>query len=230
MSVVIYEDLIQGSEEWIEVRRGLLTASEMKNIITPAKLKYANSEKCRSFVCELAAQRVTGFVEPAYVNDDMLRGHEDEAEARRLYHMNYAPVRQVGFVTNNKWDFTIGYSPDFLVGDDGQAEVKSRRQKYQFETIAVDEMPSEYTIQVQTGLLVTERKWCDFISYNGGMLMFTKQVAADKEVQSAIVEAAAKFHEQLDGLILKYARRLADKSARLLPTVRRVALSDEITI
>ena len=164
MTITYHENLIQGSPEWHQARCGLLTASEMKLILTPT-LKIAANDKQRAHFYELMAQRITGYVDPAYISEDMLRGKEEEIDARIAYEEHYDIVREVGFVTNDKWGFTIGYSPDGLVGTNGQIECKSRRQKFQVETILSDEMPIEFSLQVQTGLLVTEREWCDFISY-----------------------------------------------------------------
>lgn len=222
MTIKIYRDLIQGTDEWRDARCGLLTASETKLIITPAKLQYASNDKERAHLYELAAQRVTGFVEPSYVNDDMLRGIEDEPLARQIYAAKYAPVEEIGFVTNDEWGFVLGASPDGFVGDDGEIQVKSPRQKTQFSTIAHYEMPSEHVIQVQTGLLVSGRSWCDFVSFHGGMPMATIRVHADAEIQAAIVEAATKFHEKLDSFLALYRARLHDSHARLVETEGRV--------
>ena len=41
-----------------------------------------------------------------------LRGWRDEIEARALYARHYAPVTEMGFINNDEWGFTIGYSPD----------------------------------------------------------------------------------------------------------------------
>src|SRR3546814_13754919 len=105
----------------------------------------------------------------------MLRGMDDEIIARDEYTKHHAPVEQTGFITNDKWGFTIGYSPDGLVGDDGLIECKSRRQKYQVQTIianvATDTAVPASLIQVQTGMLVAERKWFALISYCGGLPM-----------------------------------------------------------
>lgn len=215
-----FPDLIQGTEAWLAARCGLLTASEMKLIITPT-LKVASNDKERAHVWELAAQRITNYVEPSYIGDDMLRGMEDEVEARALYHEHYAPVTQMGFITNDRWGFTIGSSPDGLVGDDGLIECKSRRQKYQIETLASLAMPDDYWIQVQTLLLVTERQWCDFISYSGGLPMVTLRVLPDEKVQAAIVDAATAFEERVVLRIADYRDTLAS-SARLIPTERRI--------
>ena len=220
--IVIHSDLIQGSEEWLQVRRGLLTASEMKLIISPKLLRPAKNDKSRAHLFELLAQRLSGFIEPHYIGDDMLRGREEEELAREVYEDEYGPVTQVGFIANSKWGFTIGYSPDGLVGDDGLIEAKSRRQKFQVETILADEMPEDYVIQVQTGLLVTERKWCDFISYCGGMPMFTKRICPDAEIQGAILEAAAAFEKELRAKRSEYEERLISSADRLIPTERYI--------
>ncbi|CAB4219412.1 phage_rel_nuc, putative phage-type endonuclease [uncultured Caudovirales phage] len=214
------QDLIQGSDEWLAARCGLLTASEMKLVITPT-LKVADNDKTRAHMWELLAQRVTGHVEPHYISDDMLRGQEDEIEARLVYAKHYAEVEEIGFITNDEWGFTIGYSPDGLVGDDGLIEIKSRRQKYQIETITSQKMPDDYAIQVQTGLLVSGRKWCDFVSYSGGLHMVTIRVFPDPVIQTAIIAAATAFETKLAEKRAEYEAAIASK-ARLIPTERRI--------
>lgn len=221
MGIVIHEDFEQGSGDWLQARCGLLTASEMKLIITPGKLQAANNDKSRCHLYELLAQRITGYVEPSYISDDMLRGREDEVEAREIYNDEYAPVKQVGFITNDKWGFTLGYSPDGLVGEDGTIEAKGRRQKYQVETILNDAMPEEYMLQVQTGLLVSERKWCDFISFCGGLYMYTKRIYADAEIQNAIIQAATEFEKKMAAALEQWKALSTSESMRLIPTERR---------
>lgn len=229
----IYTDLIQGSDEWLAARCGLLTASEMKLIITPT-LKVASNDKERAHLYELLAQRITGYVEPHYISDDMLRGQEDEWEAVRVYAENYAPVERVGFITNDKWGFTIGYSPDGLIGDDGLIECKSRRQKYQVQTIVenvltdgAQTIPPEYAIQVQTGLLVSEREWTDFVSYSGGLPMAVIRCFPIPEVQDAILNAAAEFEARLAKKLVDY-RAALESDARLIPTERRIEMEMHI--
>lgn len=220
MTITYHRDLVQGSDEWHAARCGMLTASEMRLIITPT-LKVASNEKERAHLFELLAQRVTGYVEPSYVSDDMLRGREDEIEARALYAERYAPVEECGFVVNDRWGFRIGYSPDGLVGSDGLIECKSRRQKYQVETIVSGAMPDDYMIQAQTGMLVAERQWLDFVSYSGGLPMATIRVYPDARIQEAILVAAESFEERLSVRLKQYREALAGK-ARLIPTERRV--------
>lgn len=222
MTVKIHEAFDQGSEEWLQARCGVLTASEMKLIVTPT-LKPASNDKERAHLYELVAQRITGFVEPRYISDDMLRGREDEVTARALYSQHYAPAREVGFITNDEWGFTLGYSPDGLVDDDGLIEGKSRRQKFQIETIVNGVVPVDFTIQCQTGLLVSKRKWLDFISYSGGLPMVTLRMWPDPEMQAAIIAAARAFETKAAQMVADYADRLAS-GMRLIPTERTIEL------
>ena len=189
-------DVEQGTEEWLAMRCGILTASEMNLIVTPT-LKPASNDKERAHLFELLGQRITGYVEPRYVSDDMLRGQWDEIDARIKYRDHFGPVTECGFITNDDHGFVIGYSPDGLVGDDGLIECKSRRQRFQVETIVSDSVPVEYMLQLQTGLLVSGREWIDFISYCGGMPMYVKRVFPDAAIQDAIVTAARSFETRL---------------------------------
>lgn len=222
--IIYYKEMIQGSEAWHSIRCGVPTASEMKLLVTPT-LKVAANEKERAHMWELLAQRLTKHVEPRYISDDMLRGQEDEIEAVALYAKTYEPVERVGFVTNDRWGFTIGYSPDALVGADGLVECKSRGQKYQIQTIvdyvSADKIDPDFAIQVQTGLMVSERKWCDLISFCGGLPMATVRVYPDEKIQAAILEAVTAFEERLAIAMRKYGE-VVSSSKRLIPTIRRI--------
>ena len=224
MTVTYHRDLIQGSDEWHQARLGLLTASEFKLILTPT-LRIANNDKLRAHVWEIAAQRISNYVEPTYVGDEMLRGMDDEIIARDLYSKHHAPVEEVGFVTNDKWGFMLGCSPDGLVGTDGGIECKSRRQKYQVQTIVENYrdggIPSDFILQVQGEMLVCERKWWDFISYSGGLHMAVIRVHADTEIQNAIVEAAADFERKCLDAMADYFEAIEAMKTKI-PTERRV--------
>jgi hypothetical protein len=224
---VMHPDLAQGSDEWLAARRGLITASEMKLLMT-AGGKVAENDKSRAHIWELAAQRISGYVEPSFISDDMLRGYDDELAASRVYADNVAPVEHVGFITNSRWGFTLGYSPDGLVGGDGLIECKSRRQRFQIETIvrhihddAGTTIPDDHVLQCQFGLLVSERKWLDFISYSGGLPMAVIRVLPAADMQERIVAACEAAEAQIAEVIAKY-RAAANGGNRLFPTERRI--------
>jgi hypothetical protein len=211
MTLTISTDLVQRSEEWYAARLGLVTASAVGKLITPKTVQPANNPDSRRMALTLAAERITGWSEPAYVNDDMWRGIEDEPRARAMYAKHHAPVDEAGFMVEDRFGFRIGYSPDGLVGDDGLIEIKSRRPKVHLETVLAGEPPIDCMAQLQCGLLVSGRKWIDYISYSGGMALWVKRVtpqqkwfdaiiAATTDIESDIADMVEIYTESVDGL------------------------------
>ena len=218
MTIIHHPDVEQGSEEWAAMRCGLLTASEMHLILTPT-LKAAANEKERAHLFELLAQRINQYVEPRYIGDDMLRGINDEELARDLYSGHFEPIEKCGFITNDELGFKVGFSPDGLVGTDGFIEIKSRRQKFQVETLINRAMPLDFALQVQTGLWVSGRKWCDYLSYCGGMHMPAIRIYPDDKVIAAIKDAARGFETRLQQKWADYSATIASE-LRMVPTER----------
>ncbi len=216
MTIKYHTNVIQGTEEWHDLRNGIITASQVKTLLTP-KLKIAANDKTRASGYEMIAQRATNHTEEIYQTWAMQRGHVEEIYAKDLYAKHKAPIKECGFITNDDYHFTLGFSPDGLIGDDGLIECKSRGQRFQAETIIKNEVPSEYMLQIQTGLLVTKRKWCDFISYSNGMPMFIKRVEPDHATFEMIVEACRQFELMAEENMKKYVENSAD----LIKTERR---------
>jgi len=214
-----YDDLVQGSDEWHAARCGLITASEMKLIITPT-FKPAKNDKERTHLFELLAQRISRYVEPKYIGEAMIRGHEDELFAKTAYNEHFGEITDCGFVTNDTWGFVIGCSPDGLVGDDGMIECKSRIQKYQIETICTRQIPEEHLAQMHTELLVTGRAWNDYVSYSGGLPMAVIRLHADEVIQQAIVDAASAFEARLQERWSEYEDALKSGAIKWCPTER----------
>lgn len=209
MTLHVYTDLVQGSDEWLEARRGIVTASVVGQLITPKTIKPASSDRSRALTAQLVAERITGWCEDTYVSHDMLRGSLDEPVARDLYVEHYAPVTEVGLLVRDDWGWRLGYSPDGLVGDDGQIEIKSRRPKEHLRTILADEVPAENMAQIQCGLLVSGRQWCDYVSYCGGMPMWVKRVVPDPRWHEAILAAVAQFEQAAAEMIAAYEAAVA---------------------
>jgi hypothetical protein len=223
MSLIELPDLEQGSEAWHDQRRGMVTASVVGQLLT-ATGKVANNDTSRGLTALLVAERITGYTEPTWVNDDMLRGQLDEPIARDLYADNFAygdgPVTEVGFMVRDDWGWCLGYSPDGLVGDHGLIEVKSRRQKKHLQTILADEVPPENMAQLQAGLLVSGREWIDYVSFCGGMPLWVKRVRPDPKWAEAIVDAVDAFEDTAAEMQKNY-----DLATRGLPaTERRIEL------
>jgi putative phage-type endonuclease len=221
MSLTEHPEMIQGTPEWHDQRRGMVTASVVSTLVTAATLKPAQNETSRSLTRLLVAERITGYTDPTFFNDDMLRGTLEEPRARELYSQHYAEARETGFLVRDDWGFQIGYSPDGLVGDDGLIEVKAPRAKTQLRTVLTEEVPAEHMAQLQTGLLVSGRQWIDFISYCGGMPMWHKRVLPDQRWFDAIVAAVALFEKTAEQMISDYLTKVDG-----LPATERIDNND----
>lgn len=204
MTLVTYETLEQGSAEWLAARCGLVTASTVGQLITPKTIKVAANDTARGLIDTLIAERITGRVEPIQSSRAMERGTLDEPIARAHYDTHNARTTQVGFMVRDDWGYQIGYSPDGLVAEDGLIEIKSRSQRIHLQTILSGEPPIGNLAQMQCGLLVTGREWCDYISWSGGMPMWVHRVTPDKRWFDAILQAVESFEETAADTIKRY--------------------------
>jgi putative phage-type endonuclease len=216
MTLHIYDELVQGTPEWHAARRGIVTASVVGRLLTPTP-KVADNETSRGVTATLVAERISGFTEESGMTSDMWRGVESEPVARDLYSKHYAEAVEVGFMRLDADAYTLGYSPDGLVGDDGLIEIKAPRAKGHVLTILSGEVPAYYMAQCQAGLLVSGRKWIDFVSYCGGMPLFVKRVLPDALWHNAIAEACAAFEANAERIVADYAQRVVD-----MPTTQRI--------
>ena len=187
----------QRSDEWYEVRLGKVTASNFHKVL--------NKRTGRGlYMRKLAAEGITGLREESYKNDFMEVGSETEAEARRFYEIaNDCKVEQVGFVMR---DDLIGGSPDGLIGKDGLLEIKCVISSTHIATILSEKMPALHIPQVQGLLWVTDRKWCDFVSFDPRVLsqpMFTVRVERDEGYFKKLAGEVGVFVNELKVMIAK---------------------------
>ena len=223
MSLHVYQDLKQGTPEWDDLRRGIVTASTVHQLVTAKTLKVASNIESRALTATLVAERITGWTDERYVSYDMARGHEIEPEASRIYSENYAPVTECAFMVREYKGFRIGYSPDGLVGDDGLIETKSRRPKEHLATVLSGKVPAENMAQLQTGLLVSGRSWIDYLSYCGGMALWRKRIYPDPDWQTAILAAAATLEDAAIDMTAAYL-----KATDGLPMTERPLVYEEM--
>lgn len=205
MAVTIFETLEQGSTAWLEARAGILTASTIGQLITAKTVKPAMNDRSRGLCQTLIAERITGHVEPMFPNRAMTRGTLLEPEARRIYaEQTGQDVTEVGFARLDTDTYTLGSSPDGLIGDAGGIEIKSPSAKVHVSTVLSGAIPDYNRAQVQAFLHVTGREWCDFISYYPGEPLFIIRDYPDERWQNAIRSAAEQFEETARNAVARY--------------------------
>lgn len=202
MTLTIYnaEDIPQGSDAWLEARRGIVTASVAGKLLTSTG-KVANNDTSRALIETLAIERITGRVEYAHPTRDMQRGTILEPFARDLYAQHYGEVQEVGFIRLDGNGHSLGYSPDGLIGDDGLLEIKSRAPRIQARTILDNRVPAANMAQLQAGLLVTGRAWIDYCSYSPGLPLYVKRIVPSVQWFAAISEAVEQAEDSIHNLV-----------------------------
>jgi predicted phage-related endonuclease len=199
--VQVLTDIEQGTDAWYAARAGIVTASEMSKVLAKGegktRAKYMN---------RLIAERITGYPVETYQNQRMLDGHGYEEEARQILEEACAEeIVKVGFIRNHEEIGGVGYSPDFLIGDEGIGELKSRNPDLQVELLLADRVPPEHKAQIQSGLWVSKRTYCLFASHCPGLPMFEKRVERDEmyivDMKAEVIKFYAEMKEKLNQIM-----------------------------
>ena len=188
----------QGSDEWNELRRGLVTASMFKTVMAQGKAKGEDSKSRREYMLKLMGERLTGDPMYSYQNDHTERGHGQEPEARDMYaFMTDLEPKPIGFIKNHG----VGCSPDSLIGDDGMLEIKTKLAHLQLDVLLTGKLPAAHVAQVQGQLWVAERKWCDFVSYCPRLPLFKIRVFRDERYIEGIAKSVDLFEREMATLM-----------------------------
>lgn len=190
----------QGTPTWVEARTGRCTASNFDRIITPTGKESAQRT---DYACELIGERLVTGPDPwreDYQSPDMQRGSYTEAEARKFYAFERdVDVEQVGCVIHDN-DFWLA-SPDGMVSDEGLVEIKCPKPSTQIRYTLDGVLPAKYKPQVHGQLIVTGRKWVDFLSYCPGVPPLLIRVEPDeytKQLELALCEFTLLFESLME--------------------------------
>ncbi|MPX79047.1 lambda exonuclease family protein [Moraxella catarrhalis] len=152
----------QRTDEWFNARIGKITASRIKDIDAKPK----SGKALNSVLLTVLAERLTGVQLQNFVNAAMQWGIDNEPNAIKAYEWQYfTEVEPCGLIDHPTIPMS-GASPDGLVGDDGQIEIKCPNTETHLNTIITGKIPSEYLPQITWQLACTGRDWCDFVSYD----------------------------------------------------------------
>ena len=186
---MIVHTIEQRSKEWYQLRCGKFTASTFAKLMGKKTNKGYQDEIYRVAYETLTDEPVSN----GCVNAAMQHGIDTEPEARLWYekHENVF-VEEVGFIERNEF---VGVSPDGLVDDNGVLEIKCPQYNTQIDYLLKHWLPSEYKWQVQGLLWVSEREWCDFLSYHPKLDKLLVRVRRD---ESAIKELETRINEVIE--------------------------------
>ena len=186
----IIHDIEQGSPEWMDLRLGIITCSEMSAIRSDGAGAY-------TYINGLAFERLTGESSSVFEGNEWTkRGHELEPVARQMYEKKTGlDVSMVSFVKNKGF----GFSPDGLIYVDsvlcGGIEIKVKQPAEQMHILRSGEIPKKHLDQLHGGLSCAELDWIDLVSYCPSLPLFIKRVYA-KDCENEI--------KNIESLVVKY--------------------------
>jgi len=208
--MMIFNDIEQGTEAWHELRLGCLTASKFKDVMAKGR-GNAPSKTRESYMMQIIAEILTGEAQDTFTNPAMEWGNECEPRARAKYEIiNDLEVEEVGFI---KPEFSphIGVSPDGLVGENGLLEIKCPKTTTQIQRYLTGEFPSEYKAQVQGQLWISEREWCDFVSFDPRIDTeadyFCIRVERDDNYIKSLKDECFKFIDEMQEILVKLGHK-----------------------
>jgi exodeoxyribonuclease (lambda-induced) len=217
-----FNEAPQGSEAWIEARRGRITGSKFKT--AREKLKSgALTSKAILYAEDVARERMGGKAASVFVNKAMNFGQEQEPFARAAYETTTGNiVQEVGFAASDCGLF--GLSPDGLVGDDGVIEIKTMVGSDTLFTAVVDGDLSEYMDQVNGYLLFLNRQWVDLVLWSPdleatGLGLVIHRIQRDEKALSELRADLDKFAS----LVRQYESKLRLKAAANVEQLRQIA-------
>lgn len=191
MTYPIYRyDIKQNSEEWLEIKIGMFSASSADKLLSDKNTKGYNE-----LISKIAEERITGKRSDRSVfggNKYTERGHEFEPIARDDFEFRTLnPVKLVGVVIKDEWALC---SPDGLIGTDKLHQIKcpifSTQEEYLELANKTDDcikiIGGSYYKQLQFELYVTGRKSNIWTSFHPYLRSLDVEVFRDAEMLNTI--------------------------------------------
>lgn len=187
----------QRGNEWFSARAGIVTGSRVAEIM-------ANGNGRKNYMTELLAYRLTGQRAQGFTSQAMERGIELEDLAKKEYEArNFEFIDDVGLMYHEKIGL-FGGSPDGLVGEEGGIEIKCPNTATHIDTVLNGTIKKNYTLQMQSYMAITGRKWFDFVSFDDrlgdDLCFYQKRVFRDDKLIAEIEKAVIAFLSELEAL------------------------------
>jgi hypothetical protein len=219
-------NLVQGSDSWLQARAAVITASRFVDARAKLTRKSKTGEagdfaaKAIDYAWTVALERIACKpLDDTFVTWQMRRGSTLEPEARMAYEMETGLLAgESGLLLTD--DSVFGYSSDGLVDDDGMVEIKcpANCQKIGTTWANPDSAVDDYIDQIQGGMWITGRKWCDFIMYcpwleSVGKELFVKRVLRDDNYIEALESDLMEFHRMVSVFVESIASKNTKRKA-----------------
>lgn len=197
----IHTNVEQGSVDWLLLRAGKVTASEMDALITPLG-KVRDGDGVQTYLNQKLVERWIGVPLPQLQGIfDMEQGQILEERAKPAFTIHTGlEIQNAAFIETD--DGLAGCSPDALATDgDGSfdgVEIKCPTMPKHVGYLRANKLPKDYVAQVQGSMFVTGFQRWHFFSYSRQFPPLHLVVERDEKFQAALAVAIADFTAALD--------------------------------
>lgn len=196
----VYIDVAQGSDDWHKHRCGSLGASQVHEALSKTKTGWGAGRA--NIKARMVAERLTGLTQETFKSSAMQWGNDTEPQARSAYEfITGKRVQVVGMFKLANLDGSHA-SPDGLVDNDGLIEIKCPNTATHIETLKTEKIDPKYITQMQWQMALTDREWCDFVSYDPRMpedlSLFIKRVPRDPQMIADLMKQVEEFLGEVD--------------------------------
>lgn len=200
---------LQGTQEWLSERAGHATASRASDVL--ARIKTGEAAVRRGYRIQLVTERLTGNPITGYTNAAMAWGVATEPLAREAYEAETGVmVEQAGFIKHPTVPW-CGMSPDGLIEAKGLLECKCPESHTHLEYIEAGKAPDKYIPQMQFQMWVSDRQWCDFVSFDPrfpeNLQLFIVRVPRDDKYIATLETEVKDFLAGVDEMVNRLLER-----------------------
>lgn len=195
-------DVEQRSDEWFHLRKGKVTGTTLKAIMGTPKAR-------QDALYEVIAERLMVGI-PDEMENAMDRGLRLEEDAISTFELETGKsVERMGLVVREENE-NIAYSPDGLIGEDEDIEVKCMGGKNHVKLWLTDKVSDEYAWQVVQAFVVNEKlQKRNFVGYNPDITIhplhiievlreeIAAEIAQAKKAQEAFLQEVESILETL---------------------------------
>lgn len=190
------EPITQGSDEWLALRAGKVTASNADKV-----MMAKTTAGYQGYLTQLSLERIFGRPVETFKSKAMERGTELEDTARMRYMLETRNnVDEAFFVPHP--DIMAGASPDGYVGTEGLVEFKCPLAHNHYHVLKNGTVPNTYKWQVAMQQWITGRQWTDFVSFSDefppNAALAIIRVERDEEMIADLEDKVVRFLEEVE--------------------------------
>lgn len=187
-------------------KQGKITASRFADVMTSGTKGNKWGKTAKAYAYTVALERL-GVEMPELTAKALEWGQYYEPEAIELYQSTTGNVVGLTDVVQHPQLEYVAGTPDGLIGTDGIIEVKCPYNPVNhMANLKEGEQINDYWWQIQGYLWLTDRQWCDFVSYDPrfpeGLQLAVHRVNRDEEEISKLAQRVQDFEIELVRLLM----------------------------